>query len=93
MSYDIVITADAENDILKLSKSGNKSLMKKLNSLLNELREHPLTGTGQIEKLKYYQEPTYSRRINHEHRLVYRINNYTITVLVVSCFGHYIESK
>lgn len=93
MSYEIIITSDAENDILKLRKSGNKSLMKKLNSLLNELREHPLTGTGQIEKLKHYQEPTYSRRINQEHRLVYRVNNNTITVLIVACFGHYIESK
>lgn len=90
MSYEIILTEDAENDILKLRKSGNLSLMTKLNSLLLELREHPLSGTGQIEKLKYYQEPTYSRRINHEHRLVYRVNKNSITVLVLACYGHYI---
>jgi len=90
MSYEILITDVAKNDILKLRKSGNKSLMRKLDTLLSELREHPLEGTGQIEQLKHYQDPTYSRRINKEHRLVYRVREQTVTVLVLSCYGHYI---
>jgi len=90
MSYEILITDVAKNDILKLRKSGNKSLMRKLDTLLSELREHPLEGTGQIEQLKHYQDPTYSRRINKEHRLVYRVREQTVTVLVLSCYSHYI---
>ena len=89
MSYEILITELAKNDILRLRKSGNKALMRKLDTLLNELREHPLEGTGQIEPLKHYQEATYSRRINKEHRLVYRVHEQTVTVLVLSCYGHY----
>lgn len=89
MSYEILITELAKNDILRLRKSGNKALMRKLDTLLNELREHPLEGTGQIEQLKHYQDPTYSRRINKEHRLVYRVREQTVTVLILSCYGHY----
>lgn len=89
MSYEIQITAIARDDISKLRKSGNQSILKKLDILLNELREHPYSGTGQIEQLKHFKEPTYSRRINKEHRLVYRVLDETVIVLVLSCYGHY----
>ena len=89
MSYEILITDIAKDDILKLRKSGNKSIIKKLSFLLDELREHPYSGTGQIEKLKYFQKPTYSRRINKEHRLIYQVFDETVIVLVLSCYGHY----
>ena len=55
-----------------------------------ELQEHPRTGTGQVEPLKYYKEETWSRRINREHRLVYRIHDDIVEVLVLSTYGHYV---
>lgn len=63
--------------------------IKKLEKLLEELREHPRTGTGQVEQLKHYKEETWSRRITREHRLVYRIHDDVVEVLVLSVFGHY----
>lgn len=54
--------------------------IKKLKSLLAELQEHPRTGTGQVELLKHYKEETWSRRINKEHRLVYRIHEDVVEV-------------
>ena len=57
---------------------------------MEELQEHPRTGTGQVEKLKFYAEETWSRRINREHRLVYRIYEDIVEVLVLSTYGHYI---
>ncbi len=89
MSYQIQITTIATEDIFKLKKSGNKSILKKLNLLFDELREHPYSGTGQIEQLKHFIEPTYSRRINKEHRLIYRVFEESVIVLVLSCYGHY----
>ena len=89
MSYEIQITAIATEDIYRLKKSGNKSILKKLNLLFDELREHPYSGTGQIEQLKHFKEPTYSRRINKEHRLIYRVFEESVIVLVLSCYGHY----
>lgn len=90
MSYQIILTKIAQNDLKKLKKTGNKSILKKLNLLFNELRENPYSGTGKVEQLKYYETPTYSRKINNEHRLVYRVDNDKIIVLVLSCYGHYL---
>ena len=54
-----------------------------------ELQEHPRTGTGQVEVLKYLDEEVYSRRINKEHRLVYTVYDQKVTVLVLAAYGHY----
>ena len=89
MSYTLEFTDDAIKDIQRLMKSGDKRLLKKLANFYIELEEHPRTGTGQIEILKHYSEETFSRRINREHRLVYRIYEETVIVLVLSAYGHY----
>ncbi|MCL4170798.1 UNVERIFIED_CONTAM: hypothetical protein GTU68_048766, partial [Idotea baltica] len=70
-------------------KSGDKKLLQKIEVLLEELIEHPRTGTGQPEKLKYLLEGFYSRRINKKHRLIYAIEDEIITVVIVSAYSHY----
>ena len=87
--YRIVFTEDAQQDLQKLQKKAPQAI-KKLKSLLVEMQEHPRTGTGQVEQLKHYEEETWSRRINKEHRLVYRIYDDIVEVLVLSTYGHYI---
>jgi len=57
--------------------------------LLKELESNPKTGTGRPEQLKHYEIPTWSRRISGEHRLVYRVQDDIVTVLVLSAYGHY----
>ena len=89
MKYFIDYTDEAEIDILKLRKSGDKKVFKKLHLLIAELKEHPTTGTGKPEQLKHYKEPTWSRRISDKHRLVYRIQEEVVTVLIIAAFGHY----
>jgi toxin YoeB len=89
MSYSIELTEVAISDIEKHKKSGDKKVLIKIDKLLNELREHPTTGTGKPEKLKHYEIPTWSRRINSKHRLVYRIEGEKIVVIVLSFWGHY----
>ena len=88
--YRIVFTDDARKDLILLQKRAPKAI-KKLKSLLEELQEHPRTGTGQVEQLKHYDEETWSRRINKEHRLVYRIYDNVVEVLILSTYGHYIK--
>ena len=68
--YSIKFTLEAQKQLAVLAKKA-PSAMKKLAKLLEELQEHPRTGTGQVEQLKHYQEETWSRRITREHRLVY----------------------
>jgi toxin YoeB len=89
MSYDIELTPEAEKDIEKHKKSGDKKILVKIDKLFDELRAHPMSGTGKPEKLKHYKTITWSRRITYKHRLVYRIENEKIIVLVLSLWGHY----
>ena len=46
--YRLVFTDDAKKDLLQLQKKA-PVVLKKLNALLEEIREHPTTGTGQVE--------------------------------------------
>lgn len=89
MSYILEFSDQALEDIEKHKKAGDQSVLKKLQRLLNELREHPTTGTGQPEKLKYDLAGLYSRRINQKHRLVYSIKEEIVTVYVLSAHSHY----
>lgn len=89
MSYVLEFTKTALEDIDKHKKSGDKATLKKIEKLLNELMEHPTTGTGQPEMLKYNLAGLYSRRINKKHRLVYSIEEATVTVHVLSAWSHY----
>lgn len=88
MEYKIIFSSDAQKDLKALQKKAPQSLSK-LAQLLDELKEHPRTGTGQVEPLKGYDGTVYSRRITGEHRLVYKIYDDVVEVLVLSAFGHY----
>jgi toxin YoeB len=85
--YYLRLSDEAKDDIKYHKKSGNKSIVKKINDLLDELKEHPKIGIGKPEYLKY--EKCWSRRITDKHRLVYRIQEDIVVVLVVSAHGHY----
>ena len=89
MSFTLQYTKAAEKDFARHLKSGDKKILIKINALLDELREHPTTGTGQPEQLRYRDVPTWSRRISEKHRLVYQIEDTVVTVLVLSAWGHY----
>ena len=88
--YRITFTEDAKKDVKKLDKKAPRTIPK-LAKLLEELKKHPAAGTGQIELIKYYKEKTYSRRISHAHRLVYRIDDDEQVVIILSCYGHYAD--
>lgn len=89
MSYRIDFTKQAQNDIEYHRKSGNKAILKKINTLLEEIAEHPFTGTGKPEALKYDLTGLWSRRINQEHRLVYEVIG-DIIVIIIAAKGHYV---
>lgn len=57
MSYLIELTPIAEADIAKHRAAGNRKVLLKIDKLLNELRGHPMSGTGSPERLKHYIVP------------------------------------
>ena len=87
MQYQVVISDDAKNDIKKFKKAGQKIIVDKIYSFIDELKEHPKTGTGKPEFLKY--EKYWSRRIDKEHRLCYEVYDDVVVVLVLTAYGHY----
>ena len=88
MTYSITYSPAAKEDLVKLKKS-EPSAFKKAVKLLNELVEHPKTGTGHPEPLKGAPSNRWSRTITKKHRLVYRIFETEINVEVLSSYGHY----
>ena len=89
MSYEVNILPEAEKHIIWHKKSGNKSIVNKITDLLIELEAHPRSGTGKPEQLKHNLSGKWSRRINHEHRLIYTIQDNKVIVEVISAKGHY----
>ena len=84
----VIFAAQAKEDIAKL-KRNEPSAHKKAIQLLNELMDHPKTGTGHPEQLKGDRSGQWSRQITKKHRLVYEIHDDVIEVLVLSSYGHY----
>ena len=65
----------------------DKNLFKRLNQLIKETLRNPFEGLGKPEPLKYKYQGCWSRRINQEHRLVYKVLDNEIIIL--SCRFHY----
>lgn len=89
--FRVKIEKSAQKDLKKHFKAGNKATIKKIELILLELSEHPTTGTGQPEMLKYELAGKWSRRINQKDRIIYSINDSTVTVFVFSAMGHYAD--
>ena len=88
MNYKIILSPLADKDIQTLKRSEPQAY-KKVLKLLEELQEHPYTGTGHPKPLGEDKANQWSRRITKKHRLVYQIDGEKIIVLVLSVYGHY----
>jgi toxin YoeB len=62
--FEIEFTERANLDIEKHKKAGNKAVLNKILAFLEELTQHPFTGTGKPEPLKHKLTGLWSRRIN-----------------------------
>ncbi len=83
MSYRILFTKQAEKDLKKVAAS---ELKQKAFRLLSVLEEEPLQPP--LEKLIGFGN-VYSRRINIQHRLVYRIEEEKKCVVIIRMWTHY----
>ena len=54
-------------------QSEDRSIVKRINELIKDIQRTPYEGKGKPESLKYDLTGFWSRRIDREHRLVYRI--------------------
>ena len=61
--------------------------VRKILDLIEDTKRHPFTGLGKPEPLKHQAKGAWSRRIDQEHRLVYRVENEVL--VIISCRFHY----
>ena len=65
----------------------DKKIFKRIKELIKDISRTPFSGIGKPEPLKHELSGYWSRRINDEHRLVYKISKNTLYIL--SCREHY----
>ena len=65
----------------------DKKTLKRINALIKNITREPFNGLGDPEPLKHHWSGYWSRRIDREHRLVYKATDRTITI--VQCRYHY----
>lgn len=65
----------------------DRKVLKKINTLIKECLRTPFSGTGKPEPLKGDLAGWWSRRIDQEHRLVYRVTDTGLEI--AQCRYHY----
>ena len=83
---NIIFSTQAWEDYLYWIET-DKKLFKKINALIKECQRTPFSGIGKPEPLKHELTGTWSRRIDREHRLVYRVKDGAIEI--AQCRHHY----
>lgn len=76
----------AWDDYLYWQKT-DKAILKRINTLIKEIKRDPYSGVGSPEPLKHNLSGYFSRRINREHRLVYKVLDND--VVIIQCRLHY----
>ena len=51
----------------------DKKMVERINKLIAEIKREPFSGIGKPEPLKHALSGYWSRRINDEHRMVYKV--------------------
>lgn len=89
MIYKLELTETAEKHLKEWAKSGQKKILQKIVNLMEELTQHPHTGTGHVEQLKGNYSGFWSRQISKGDRMIYKIQEEKVVVTVLSMKGHY----
>lgn len=84
--YEVVIKNSAKKDLKKIKQS---HLKENFNEVVQTLKENPFELTQSFEKLQPKSSGLYSRRINQQHRVVYKVDEDARRVEIYSAWTHY----
>lgn len=85
-SYEVVIKNSAKKDLKKIKQS---HLRENFNEVVQTLKKDPFAPTQSFEKLQPRSAAFYSRRINQQHRVVYKVDEVARRVEIYSAWTHY----
>ena len=84
----VIYTKQALKDLSYWKRKGDRVVQKRITKLIMAVEEDPFKGIGKPEALKYDLFGFWSRRINKEHRIIYKIN-VEKDIEIHSLRGHY----
>ncbi len=70
----LTFSSNAWDDYLYSQKT-DKTIIKRINLLIKDIRREPVSGIGKPEPLKHSLSGYWSRRITDEHRIVYKVED------------------
>ena len=82
----LIFAEKAWEDYLYWQKT-DKKMLNRINTLIKDIKRDPFEGIGKPEPLKHALSGYWSRRINDEHRIVYKI--YQDSILLAQLRYHY----
>ncbi|GJF49879.1 Txe/YoeB family addiction module toxin [Staphylococcus argenteus] len=85
-NYTVKIKKSAKSDFKKIK---NSYLKKSFLKIVETLKNDPYKITQSFEKLEPKYLERYLRRINHQHRVVYTVDDRNKEVLILSAWSHY----
>ena len=88
MPYKIALLPHAQEDLAYWEKTSPQTV-KRIGRLLQDISEHPFTGFGKPEALKWNLSGYWSRRINVVDRIIYKVDGDKIIIFVLSLKNHY----
>ncbi|MDN6291143.1 MAG: Txe/YoeB family addiction module toxin [Tetragenococcus koreensis] len=84
--YKVVIKNSAKKDLRKIKYS---HLRDNFQDVVDTLKKDPFSPTQSFEKLQPKSSKMYSRRINQQHRVVYKVDEINRCVEIYSAWSHY----
>lgn len=84
--YQVKLEKSVIKDLKKIKHSGLKN---KFDDIMNTLKNNPYKPTHSFEKLVPRHEGYYLRRLNIQHRIVYKIDEKNKLVTIYSAWTHY----
>lgn len=84
---EIKLSAQALTDLAHWKSTNQKSILKRIELLIDSIEKTPYEGIGKPEKLKHVLTGFWSRRITDRHRLIYSVQ--PDQILILNLKGHY----
>lgn len=91
MIYDVAYDKAAKREATAWLEA-NEKYTSKYWEIIDELHKHPRSGIGRPEALRGGKGVFWSRRLNKKDRIVYKILDGIVTVLVLQVGGHYYDT-
>lgn len=66
-------------------QNNDEEATKQIFLLIDDIREHPFSGIGDPEPIKYDRQDCFCRKINENYKLIYRMENDTFKIASCRC--------